>query len=237
MLIGAGAVGLLTAYLTNALNQHGKLQEDASIGVTFTWLFALGVILISAFAGQVDLDQDCVLYGEIAFTPLDTVIFMGSDFGPRAFWILLFVTLANLLFIFIGYRTLKVISFDPTLAISLGINISLWHYLLMSFVSLTTVAAFESVGAILVVALLVVPANTAYLLSKSLFGMLCISSLLSICAAVIGYYLAAYYEASISASVALVSGMFLTIVLVYQHIQQVFLNRRLQQLPVTSTAP
>lgn len=206
MFAGAAAVGLLTAYLTNVLSHHGKLQEDASIGVTFTWLFALGVILVSAYAGQVDLDQDCVLYGEIAFAPLDTVSLFGSEMGPRSFWILLSVTVLDLIFVFVGYRSLKAVSFDPTLAASLGINVSLWHYLLMTCVSLTTVAAFESVGAVLVVAMLVIPANAAYLMVTSLRAMLLLSIVFSVVSAVGGFALASHYDASISAAMAIAAG-------------------------------
>lgn len=215
MLIGATAVGLLTAYLTSTLNRIGRLQEDASIGVTFTWLFAVGVILISAYAGQVDLDQDCVLYGEIALAPFDTVTLFNREIGPRSFWILLCVTVSVLLFVLIGYPKLKTISFDPGLAASLGINIALWHYLLMGFVSLTTVAAFESVGAILVVALLVVPANAAYLVASSLSGMILGSCLISVLSSFLGYYLAVYYDASVSAGIALTSGIIFFLLLVY----------------------
>lgn len=215
MFAGAAAVGLLTAYLTNVLSHHGKLQEDASIGVTFTWLFALGVILVSVYAGQVDLDQDCVLYGEIAFAPLDTIAIFGSEAGPRAFWTLLVVTLLDLLFVVIGYRSLKAVSFDPTLAASLGINVALWHYLLMTCVSLTTVAAFEAVGAILVVAMLVIPANAAYLVVRSLPGMLCLSIAFSIASAIGGYFLASWFDASISAAVAMFSGFLFFAVLLF----------------------
>lgn len=218
MLIGASAVGLLTAYLTSALNKHGKLQEDASIGVTFTWLFAVGVILISAFADKVDLDQDCVLFGEIAFAPLDTLELFGSDIGPRAFWILLGVTIANFIFVIVGYRSLKVLAFDPLLATSLGIQVTFWHYLLMSFVSLTTVAAFESVGAILVVAMLVVPANAAYLIVRSVEGMLSLAIIFAILSAIGGYFLALWYEASIAAAMALCSGGIFIGALIYSNV-------------------
>ncbi|MBX7144017.1 MAG: metal ABC transporter permease [Oligoflexia bacterium] len=211
MFIGAIAVGILTAFITNLLHERGKLQQDASIGITFTWLFALGVILISAFAGQVDLDQDCVLFGEIAFTPLDTVMFGNTDIGPRAFWTLLLVLSVNLLTIGAGYRQLKVCSFDPTLARSLGVKVTFWHYVLMTLVSLTTVAAFEAVGSILVVALLVVPANAAFLLTHRLGNMLAIASLIAVIASFSGYHLAVHFDASISAGMALSAGLLLAL--------------------------
>src|SRR5688572_30391349 len=86
MLLGAGLIGILTTFLIEFFHKKAKLQTDASIGVTFTWLFAVGVVLISLFAGKVDLDQDCVLYGEIAYVPLDTIITEGGSIGPRALY-------------------------------------------------------------------------------------------------------------------------------------------------------
>ncbi|MBM3288776.1 MAG: metal ABC transporter permease [Candidatus Hydrogenedentes bacterium] len=206
MLIGAGALGLLTAFTTEALERYGRLQPDASIGVTFTWLFAVGVILVSAFAGHVDLDAECVLYGEIASAPWDVWLWGGADMGPRAVWILGTITAANLVFVLLGYKQLKITSFDPAMAAALGINVTLWHYLLMAFVSFTTVGAFESVGAILVVAMLIVPANTAYLLTDRLSRMLALAVAMGIASAAGGYGLAALLDASIAGAMAVVSG-------------------------------
>ncbi|HRI89426.1 MAG TPA: metal ABC transporter permease [Candidatus Hydrogenedentes bacterium] len=208
MLIGAGSLGLLTAFLTGALERHGRLQPDASIGVTFTWLFAVGVIMVSAFAGQVDLDTDCVLYGEIAASPWDIWLIGDTSLGPRAVWILGAITVLNLAFIGLGYKQLKLTSFDPGLAAAVGINVQLWHYLLMGFVSLTTVGAFESVGAILVVAMLIVPPNTAYLLTDRLSRMIMLSVVFGVLSAIGGYWLAAQLDGSIAGAIAVVSGAF-----------------------------
>ncbi len=207
MLVGAGALGLLTAFLTDSLHRYGKLQSDAAVGVTFTWLFAVGVILISKFAGQVDLDTDCVLYGEIIFAPFDVLIIGENEYGPRAVWMLGGVTLANLLFVVLGYKQLKVCAFDPELAASLGIKVALWHYLLMGFVSMTTVGAFESVGAILVVAMLVVPPNTAYLLTDRLGVMIGLAVAFGVLSAVLGYWIAYWLDASVAGAMATVSGL------------------------------
>lgn len=206
MLLGAGALGLLTAFLTGALERHGKLQPDASIGVTFTWLFAVGVIMVSAFAGHVDLDAECVLYGEIVSTPFDTWSVGDVDMGPRAVWILGAIAVANTLFVALGYKQLKLCSFDAGLAAAAGINVTWWHYLLMTFVSLTTVAAFESVGAILVVAMLIVPANAAYLLTDRLWKMLLLAVVIGILSAVGGYALAVQLDGSVAGAMAVVSG-------------------------------
>jgi manganese/zinc/iron transport system permease protein len=208
MLLGAAALGLLTAFLTDMLNRHGKLHEQASIGVTFTWLFALGVILVSKYADQVDLDLDCVLYGEILYAPFDILEVKGLALGPRSAWTMGFVAAANACFVILCWKQLKVCAFDPALAASMGIRVALWHYLLMAFVSITTVAAFESVGVVLVVAMLIVPPNTAYLLTDRLWLMVALSVGVGAASAVGGYGLASAVDGSIAGAMATVSGVF-----------------------------
>lgn len=207
MLIGAGIIGMLTTFLIEFFHKKGKLQTDASIGVTFTWLFAIGVILISVYAGKVDLDQDCVLYGEIAYVPIDLWITKsGNILGPRVLYIAGAVLAILLLFISLGYKELFLTTFDPAYAAAIGISTTLWHYLLMGAVSITTVASFESVGAILVVALLIAPPATAYLLTENLKKMMIISSLLGVVISAGGYYLAAWLDGSIAGAMATVAG-------------------------------
>ncbi|GAA0190434.1 manganese ABC transporter permease MntD [Fulvivirga kasyanovii] len=208
MLIGAGAIGILTTFLIEFFHKKGKLQTDASIGVTFTWLFAVGVILVSAFAGKVDLDQDCVLYGEIAYVPLDLWITdSGLVMGPRVLYITGTVLIILIAFITLGYKELFLTTFDPGYASAIGISTAVWHYLLMGAVSLTTVASFESVGAILVVALLIAPPATAYMLTENLKKMLIITSFLGVVISAGGYYLAAWLDGSIAGAMASVAGL------------------------------
>lgn len=207
MLIGAGALGLLTAFITDTLAQRGRLQSDAAMGVTFTWLFALGVILVTRFAGSVDLDVDCVLHGELIFSPFRRLMWNGMDMGPQALWTVGIVAIMDLCFVLAGYKQLKVCSFDAGLAASLGINVTLWHYLLMSFTSLTTVACFESVGAVLVVAMLIVPANTAYLLTDRLSAMLGLSVVLGAVSSALGYSLAYLLDGSVAGAITTVGGL------------------------------
>ncbi|MGJ3235927.1 metal ABC transporter permease [Marivirga sp.] len=219
MLLGAGSLGVLTTIIIEFLHKKGKLQTDASIGVTFTWLFAIGVILISAFTGQVDLDQECVLYGEIAYVPLDTIILSsGMDIGSKALYLIGTVLLFVILFVTIGFKQLKITSFDPEYAVALGISASLWNYLLMAFVSFTTVASFESVGAILVVAFLIAPAATAYLISNKLKTMIWLTCIIGFLSAVLGYYLAVALNASIAGAMATVCGLIFALVFTYVRI-------------------
>jgi manganese/zinc/iron transport system permease protein len=209
MLIGAGLIGIFTTFLIEFFHRKGNLQTDASIGVTFTWLFAMGIILISAFASQVDLDQDCVLYGEIAYVPIDVWITeAGINMGPRALYVLGFVLVVNLIFIFTFYKELYLTTFDPAFAAAIGISTTLWHYLLMGAVSLTTIASFESVGAILVVAFLIAPAAVAYLLTEDFKKMLIITCLVGVLISVTGYYLAVWINGSIAGAMATMAGFF-----------------------------
>lgn len=205
MVLGAAALGLLTAFLVQAFQRAG-VQEDAGMGVTFTALFAFGVVLVSLFAGQVDLDLDCVLYGEIAYTPWDTLAIGGVNIGPEALWVMGGVFLLNVVVIGLFYKELKICAFDPSMAAAVGINVAFIHYLLMGLVSVTTVGAFESVGAILVVAMMIIPAATAYLLTEKLSRMLLLAVLQGVISSVIGYFVARWLDSSIAAAMTVVSG-------------------------------
>jgi manganese/zinc/iron transport system permease protein len=234
MLMGAAALGVVATLLIELFYRKARLQSDASIGITFTWLFAIGIILISVFAGQVDLDQDCVLYGEIAYVPLDLWITGGgANMGPRTVWILSGALLLVFGFVTAGYKGLQVTTFDPSYAAAIGISTAFWHYSLMSAVSITTVLSFESVGAILVVAFLVVPPATAYLLTDRLPRMLALTVLLGIASAVGGYYLAAAIDGSIAGAMSVVAGGVFVLAMIFQRFrgrirnnEQVSLNQQ-----------
>ena len=208
MIAGAGIIGIFTTFLIEFFHRRARLQSDAAIGVTFTWLFAVGVILISVFAGKVDLDQDCVLYGEIAYVPLDLIFTpSGKILAPKAILVGSVILILILIFIGFGYRKLYLTTFDPYFAGTLGVATGLWNYLLMGAVSVTTVASFESVGAILVVALLVAPAATAYLLTDNFKWMLVFASIAGIFSSIEGYYLAKLTDGSISGAIATCGGI------------------------------
>jgi manganese/zinc/iron transport system permease protein len=205
MMLGASIIGLLTVFLIQMFHQSG-VQSDASIGVVFTALFALGVVLVSLYTRQVDLDLDCVLYGEIAYTPLNTLTLFGVDVGPKAIWSVGLVLLAILICLGLFYKQFKLCAFDPALAAALSIPVAFFHYLLMGLVSMTTVASFESVGAILVVGMLVAPAATAYLLTERLGRMIAISVGIGIASSILGYLMAVMLDASIAGSMITVAG-------------------------------
>jgi manganese/zinc/iron transport system permease protein len=212
MMLGAAALGLLTVFLIGMFQNSG-VQSDASIGVVFTALFAVGVVLVSLFTRQVDLDLDCVLYGEIAYAPWNTLEIGGMDLGPKAVWGVGGTFLLNLLVIGLFYKQFKICAFDPAMAAAVGIPVVFFHYLLMSLVSVTTVASFESVGAILVVGMLIVPAATAYLLTERLSTMIAISMGIGVVSSVLGYYAAYMFDASIAGCMITVAGILFVITL------------------------
>ncbi|MBA4119465.1 MAG: hypothetical protein C0513_02015 [Isosphaera sp.] len=204
MLAGAMTVGVLTAVLSAGLNRWGKVPEDASMGVVFTTLFALGVVLVSLAARDVDLDPGCVLYGLIEFTPLDTVA-VGPVHVPRALAWLALTLAMNTALIVLFYKELTIVCFDPALATAMGISATLVHYGLMTTVAITSVASFEAVGSILVIAMLVAPGATAHLLTDSLGRMLCWAAAIAAGCALAGYALAVWIDTSVAGMIATLS--------------------------------
>ena len=219
VLIGASALGLLTTFIIEYLSKKVKVQGDAAIGITYTFLFAVGIILLSLFAGQVDIDQDCVLYGEIAYVPIDTIITdSGINMGPRPVYLLGTLLIVIVVFIVLFYKQLSITAFDPGFASAIGISTVLWHYLLMGLVSITTVISFESVGAILIINFLIGPPSIAYLLTKSLKRMLLLTVAIGILISFIGYHIALYLDVSVAGSMAVTTGILFASCLGYKAI-------------------
>ncbi len=187
MFLGAATVGILTAIFVDWIHRLGGVEESASMGVVFTTLFALGLVLLVRGADQVDLDPGCVLYGAVELVPLDTRQVAGYEI-PRAVVNLAGVLLVNLVVIGLFFKELKVATFDPALADTLGISSRWMNLLLMALVAVTAVAAFESVGSILVIAMLIVPAATAQLLTDRLTSMLALSAAVAAVSAWLGHY-------------------------------------------------
>ncbi|MCH8554636.1 MAG: metal ABC transporter permease [Schleiferiaceae bacterium] len=211
LILGAILIGLLTTFMIENLSIKGKLQVDASIGISFTFLFSLGIILISKYANQIDIDTDCVLHGEIAFVPLDTIYWNNMNLGPRPIWILGGTAVLVASFIAIGFKGLYITTFNLDYAKSLGINVIFWHYALMALVSITTVVSFESVGAILVVAFLVIPPSTAYLFTDNFKYMLALTVVFGFLSALFGYSVSVWLNSSIAGSMSVVAGGFLVL--------------------------
>lgn len=199
MLIGAIAAGWITTLLIGLVHRRSRIKQDAAIGIVFATLFAIGVVLITLFADHVDLDADCVLYGEIGFVPFqETLRLFGIPLGPvpvvRMGIVALLTVLATTLF----YKELVISSFDAGLATSLGIHAPTVHLLLMGWLSIVVVSAFESVGAILVIAMLIVPGATASLVASRLPRIFAVIVLHSAVSTVVGLHLALWLDCSIA---------------------------------------
>ena len=234
MFFGAAIAGVLTALFTQWIMRLGNVDRGAAMGIVFTTLFAIGLLLIRQAADHVDLDPGCVLYGAIELTPLDTVS-IGGFAIPRAALVNGIVLLVNLLFIVVLYKEFKISAFDPDLADTLGYSSQFFHYLLMTLVAVTTVAAFESVGSIIVIAMLIVPPATALLLTHDLLKMLLISSVAAILSAVIGHMGAlvvpgwfGFESTTSSGMIALAAGMLFTLAWLFGP-EQGLITRRFRQ--------
>ena len=234
ILIGAAASGMVVTYLIQFFHQKVKLQQDASIGISYTFLFAIGIILISLFSGNVDLDQDCVLYGEIAYVPLDNLSIGGLYAGPRQVWILGTTLIIISTSVIVAYRKLVLTTFDPAFASAMGISVVLWQYYLMAGVSLTTVVSFESVGAVLVIAFLSGPAATAFLLTKDFKKMLYLAVGFGISASILGYYTAVWLAGSIAGAIATIIGLQFAIAFIYiQFLKKARISETLENKALT----
>ena len=207
LIVGAAATGVATVSLVELLNRTRLVKEDTAIGLIFPMLFSIAVILISRFASNVHLDSDAVLLGELAFAPFDRFKVLGYDIGPKALYVMAGILLLNLLFIVVFYKELKLATFDAGLAAALGFSPVLIHYALMALVSLTAVGAFDAVGSILVVALMIGPPAAAYLLTDHLPRLLGFSAFIGVISAVSGYWLAHAMDVSIAGSMATMVGV------------------------------
>lgn len=184
MFVGAVVIGIVSAWLTEGIQELGRVESSAALGVVFTSLFALGLLLIRLAADHVDLDPGCVLYGELETSIMDT---LAGTAIPRAAAINAAVLVVNLVLVLVFYKELEVSAFDPALATTLGINARMMMYALMAVTAATLVAAFQSVGSILVIAMLIVPPATAHLLTDRLPRMVVLSLVIAAASAIVGH--------------------------------------------------
>ncbi len=207
LIIMAALSGVLTVVLVEFIQRTRLVKEDTAIGLVFPALFSIGVIMIDKTAKDVHLDVDVVLLGELAFAPFDRFLLNGTDFGPKSLWVIAIILVITIGLLIAFFKELKLSTFDVGLATALGFSPVLIHYGLMSVASITIVGAFDAVGAILVIALMIAPAATAYLLTTDLKKMLWLSIAFGVFAAIAGYWFAHWLDASISGSMTTVLGL------------------------------
>ncbi|MCH2614467.1 MAG: metal ABC transporter permease [Opitutales bacterium] len=213
MMIGAIAAGVLTVALIEAIRYTSRIKADAAIGIVFSSLFAVGVIMISVFADKVDLDAECVLYGELGFIPLQEVAYFGDlAIGPEPVVRMAVIAVIAIILLIAFYKEMLVTSFDAGLAASLGISPARYQYGLTLFLSIVIVSSFESVGVVLVIAMIIFPGATALLLTDRLSNALWISTAFTALYAVFGFHLATWLNASIAGGMPVIAGVLFGIV-------------------------
>lgn len=215
LIVGASLAGMCTVLLTEALIQTKRIKKDAAIGLIFPLFFSTGVILISLYARNVHLDVDMVLLGEIAFTPFEKLLIGGIDYGPYALWTMGGIALMNSLLVFIFYKELHITTFDSEFAHCIGFNPLYMHYGIMLVTSITAVGAFDIVGSIVVVSLMITPPAAAYLLSRQLHQMIQWTIVIAIFSSINGYLCASLYDISIAGSIAMVNGLYFLLALLW----------------------
>lgn len=189
MFIGALITGMIASIFIGYITSSSKTKPDAAIGISFTAFLASGIIIISLINTTTDLYH--ILFGNllaITNSAFLTTIVIGS---------------IVLILIIIFYRPLMFSTFDPTFSRMSGLNTTLLHYFVMLLLSLVTVASIQTVGIILVVALLITPASTAFLISKKLYSMMIIASLISVISSIVGLYYSYIYNIPSGATIVL----------------------------------
>jgi len=220
LFIGAIIAGIVTVFLIEFIHKNSKIKPDAAMGIVFSSFFAFGVILITLFADHIDLDTDCVLYGEIAFVPLTEHVMLGGlNLGPYPVVrvCILFITLLTVIVLF--YKELLVSVFDPELARFMGVKPKVFEYGLTLGLSLVVVSVFKSVGAILVIGMLLFPGCTARLMADSLGKILALSVFLGLLYSLLGFHLATWLDCSIAGAMTVCAGGLLAVMLIIKKLR------------------
>ncbi|MBC1357336.1 metal ABC transporter permease [Listeria booriae] len=209
---GAAAFGVIAALGIGFVNQNSRIKNDTAIGIVFSSFFALGIIMISFAQSSTDLYH--ILFGNV-------LAVRNSDM-----WITLVIGAVVLLLVGLFYKELLVSSFDPVMAESYGLKVRVLHYFLMTLLTLVTVASLQTVGIILVVAMLITPAATAYLLTNRLSVMLFLAAGFGALSAVIGLYFSYMYNLASGASIVLAATVLFILVFVFSPKQGLIFGKR-----------
>lgn len=206
LLLGAGLAGIATVMVTQRIIQTERLKKDAAIGLVFPLFFSVGVLLITVYARNMHLDTDMVLLGELAFAPFHRVIVAGYDSGAYNMWVLIAMVTINAAAVFLFLKEFIIGIFDPLAARTYGINPKLFFYSMMCLTSFTCVTAFESVGSLVVVALMIAPVASALLVCTQINTLIVTTLFFSLLAAINGYLIALLCNLSIAGCIAASNG-------------------------------
>lgn len=217
MVVVACLMGLVVVVGSDRLRATGLIAGDADQGLVFPVLFALGVILLSTTLSNVAISEDTVLTGDLnlrALAPEHVLVLDGAlDLGPATMWRLLGVLALTAAYLAVCFPVLKLATFDPTTARTLGLPVRVVDLGLMALVSLTVVVGFDTAGAVLVVALMVIPPSTAWLVARSLPQMIAVSLGVAAFAGLLGFWTAYVLDLATASTMAVVDALVLLAVL------------------------
>ncbi len=210
--VGSIIAAIISSTGIRWLQRKFNTQEDAAIGTVFTSFFALGVILIALYTGKnTDIDQECVLYGDLETTVLYHTVRNGFDIGPQAFYTMLPLTILIVLISSVFLPQWRAVLFDSNFVKSIGGKEKRWEWILLLLVSIHSVLCFDSVGVVMVVGLLVLPSSTAIVLVKRLSSALWISAIVSVVSCIVGVLLAIQYNFSVAPIIVTVNAIILAL--------------------------
>lgn len=212
LIVGAALAGLVVVLGSEWLTRTGLITGDAPQGLVFPALFSVGVILVTTNFANIHLDVHAVLVGDLNLAAFTPILVQGVSIGPAYLYVMLGVLALNSLFIACCYPRLKLVTFDPEYANTIGVSRGSWGIAFMFLVSVTVTAAFNAAGAILVVALVVIPAATAYLVSARLSVMIGLTVAFAAGGALVGFWLAYVANAATSAGMAVLYGLMFAVV-------------------------
>ena len=225
-LFGSIITAVFTSSVINWLQRKFNTQEDAAIGIVFTTFFAIGILLIALYTGKnTDIDQECVLYGDLETTVLYHLSVFGKDIGPLAFYTMLPLTIVISLVVSIFLPQWKLVLFDQGFATTKGMKANRWEWFLLLLVSIYSVLCFESVGVVMVVGLLVLPPSTAMIVSKKFSRVLWLSILFGILSSVLGVILAIQFNLSIAPLIVSINSANLLVFALIKGITSTIRNR------------
>ena len=220
MLIGASVFGVFAILIIDWLNRFGGFGKDSAIGIIYTLLFAIGIILITSIAKNSDIDVDCVLFGDINTVPLLPKILAI----PVPTFNLFIIAVVVILTLLLGLKGFKISTFDKNHAQTLGVSITFWNYLLLGLASVSTVFSFDSVGAIMVIGLIVIPPSFANIITRKLSRFLIISVSFAVSSCILGHCIAIYLDIPTVPTIGFLMGLILILTLIFQTF-----NKNLQQ--------
>ena len=215
LIIAAGLTGLLMVWLVQLVFKTRLVDQDAALGIVFSGLFSIGVILSRLNLKDIHFHAHCIIDGDLNLAPLKGFQVGDWYLGPKAFVVMVVVVLVLVAFITLFYKELKLMAFDESTSKTLGFRPSILHSVWLGLVSITAVAAFETAGTILVVALMIAPAAAANLLTKRLSVMFLFSSMIAIVAASLGIWLGLNLEISPAGPISSIAGLLFLLVVLF----------------------